>query len=146
MRSYVLIGLIFSLSAFNLHAQIECSPNTDFCFPQQEPGHVIVVPSPNTPTIQSAIDQAPQGATIRIKGGEYFENIVIYKNVKFSGNNPPGKPTTIHSANSNYPIFKLYGSPSVGFKNLKLKDGIAGILSDLQNPNGPSVVAKDSLN
>lgn len=127
--------LLFTLTATSALAQIEC-PELDFCFPPT-PGQNFTVPSPNFPTIESAVIAAPSGSTIRIGAGEYTANVTIdNKNLTILGNHAHGRPTIIQSASTELPIFRLNGSPSVKFRKLGLHRAAAAIQTDFAH-NGP---------
>lgn len=141
LKSLSLFSLFVSLSAFG---QITCVPNTDFCFPENESGNVVIVPSPAFPSLQIAVSQVPPGTTIRIKGGIYFENITIDRNINLVGNSAPGTPTIIYGGNNQEPIFRISGGPSVNFRNMKLANSSHGIYHDLQQPGAlPSITTKN---
>lgn len=141
LKTLSLSCVFLSLSAF---AQITCVPNTDFCFPEQENGNVVVVPSPSFPTIQSAVSQMPPGTTVRIKGGMYFENITLDRDINLVGNSAPGRPTIIQPLNNQDPIFRINGGVDVNFRNMKISNSTYGIYHDLQQPGPkPSVTTRN---
>ena len=52
--------------------------------PAQADGTIIQVPG-DYPAIQQAIDAAQQGDEIRVQSGDYFEHLVVTKNLTLSG-------------------------------------------------------------
>lgn len=136
--------MLLMFLGMNAFAQITCIPNTDFCFPENETGNVVVVPSTTFPNIQSAVSQVPPGTTVRIKGGTYYENVTIDRNITLVGNSSPGKPTIINPLNNQEPIFRLNGGPAVNFRNMRIQNSSHGIYRDLQQPEPlPSVKTRN---
>lgn len=136
--------MFFMFLGMNAYAQITCIPNTDFCFPENENGNVVVVPSSSFPNIQTAVSQVPPGTTVRIKGGVYFENVTIDRNINLVGNSSPGRPTIINPVNNQEPIFRISGGPVVNFRNMRIQNSSHGIYRDSQQPGAlPSVTTRN---
>jgi parallel beta-helix repeat protein len=72
--------------------------------PTPVPGAIIVGPTGTYKTIQSALDAAPQGATILVQTGTYYENVVVDKAVTLKA--APGA-TPVVDAGSKSPAFRV---------------------------------------
>lgn len=81
---------------------------------------ILLVPSPEYPTIQSAVDAASPGDTIQVAAGIYYENVVVTcRQITIVGENPM---TTIVDAEGKDTVFNIR-EDDVEVSNFTIRNG-----------------------
>ena len=127
-----LAGLSFNPSSVAVTIEVNDVDNIHF---EAFPGSYIFVPG-NYPSIQAAIDAAPEGATILVADGTYTENVDVDKQLTILSQNGYGSTTVVAADEYDHVFhvtadfvtiegFTIYGATDMHKAGIYLGDGVS---------------------